>query len=331
MESESVTESIVAATDDVAGDTSDGEKPKQEDGAPKRRAHNTVKETFLDVCTVLISGFIVALGIHIFISSNGFVPGGINGLATIFGTLAGVNPGYFLIVFALPIYVCVFFLVKKRIGLLLILYMGAQSASQILFGQFGMPLYDASNVVRGGEATYMIASLCGGVITGIGFGFMLRRFGASGGTYAIAALIRKLKPAANLIWLSFAMDASVIVIAFFAYSFRIESMIYTFINLFVANKVAEAILQGVKTGYKYEIITDQSNELAAELMEKIGCSVTRVPAHGMYSDEDKSMLVCVIRKRQIGDFQRIIKKYPKTVVFVTQVSETIGGRFSGMK
>lgn len=331
MDCESVTEDIVPATDSVADNTvsNDGEAQKA-DKTPSHNRH-TFKETVIDILTVMVSGFIVALGIHIFISYNGFVPGGINGLATIFGTLAGVNPGYFLIVFALPIYVCVFFFVKKRIGLLLILYMGAQSASQILFGKFGMPLYDASNVMRSGEATYMIASLCGGVITGIGFGFMLRRFGASGGTYAIAALIRKLKPAANLVWLSFAMDASVIVIAFFAYSFSIESMIYTFINLFVANKVAEAILQGVKTGYKYEIITDQPKELAQALMDKIGCSVTRVPAHGMYSDEDKSMLLCVIRKRQIGDFQRIIKKFPKTVVFVTQVSETIGGRFSGMK
>ncbi len=295
------------------------------DPAPAKSKKRLAKDITFDVLTAMLSGVIVALGIHIFISYNGFVPGGTNGLANILSTLVGWNAGYFLIMITLPIYVCVFFFVKKRVGLILILYMGTQSVSQILFGKFDVFVYHAS------DATLMIASLCGGVITGVGFGLMLRRFGASGGTYAISALIRRAKPQASVVWLSFVMDASVIVIAFFAYSFKLESMIYTFINLFVANKVAEAILQGVTTGYKYEMITDRPDELADELIEKIGCSITRMSAQGMYSHEDKSMLVCVIRKRQIGDFKRILKKYPKTVVFITQVSETMGGRFGKSK
>ncbi len=284
-----------------------------------------IKDVILDVITAMIAGVIVALGIHMFISYNGFVPGGTNGLANILGTLIGWNAGYFLIIITLPIYVLVFFFVKKRVGVILIIYMGTQSASQILFDKFSVFVYHAN------EATLMIASLCGGVITGIGFGLMLRRFGASGGTYAISALVRRWKPQASVVWLSFVMDASVIIIAFFAYSFKLESMIYTFINLFVANKVAEAILQGVKTGYKYEMVTDRPDELADELMSKIGCSVTRISAQGMYSHEDRSMLVCVIRKRQIGDIQRTLKRYPKTVVFITQVSDTMGGRFGKNK
>ncbi len=289
------------------------------------RKKQLAKDVIFDVITAMIAGVIVALGIHMFISYNGFVPGGTNGLANILGALIGWNAGYFLIIITLPIYVLVFFFVKKRVGVILIIYMGTQSASQILFDKFSVFVYHAN------EATLMIASLCGGVITGIGFGLMLRRFGASGGTYAISALVRRWKPQASVVWLSFVMDASVIIIAFFAYSFKLESMIYTFINLFVANKVAEAILQGVKTGYKYEMVTDRPDELADELMSKIGCSVTRISAQGMYSHEDRSMLVCVIRKRQIGDIQRTLKRYPKTVVFITQVSDTMGGRFGKNK
>ena len=299
------------------------EQPPVKSTKPNKKQY--AKDVIFDVLTAMISGVIVALGIHIFISYNGFVPGGTNGLANIIGTLTGLNAGYFLIIITLPIYVLVFFFVKKRVGLLLIIYMGTQSVSQILFDKFGVFVYHAS------EPTLMIASLCGGVVTGIGFGCMLRRFGASGGTYAISALIRRWKPQASVVWLSFVMDASVIVITFFAYSFKLESMIYTFINLFVANKVAEAILQGVKTGYKYEIVTDKPDELSNELIEKLHGTVTRMSAEGMYSHEQKSMLVCVIRKRQMGDFQRILKKYPNTVVFITQVNEIMGGRIGGRK
>ncbi len=291
----------------------------------KKISGKQVTQIIFDVLTAMVSGVIVALGIHIFISYNGFVPGGTNGLANILSTLIGWNAGYFLIIITLPISVLVFFFVKKRVGLLLIIYMGTQSVSQILFGKFELYVYTAN------DATLMLASLCGGVVTGTGFGFMLRRFGASGGTYAISALIRRWKPQASVVWLSFVMDASVIIIAFFAYSFKLESMIYTFINLFVANKVAEAILQGVKTGYKYEIVTDSPEELAAELMERLRGGVTRMPAQGMYSHEEKSMLVCVVRKRQMGDVQRILKKYPTAVVFITKVNETMGGKFGVKK
>ena len=51
----------------------------------------------------------------------------------------------------------------------------------------------------------VFACIATGVISGIGFSIMLRRFGASGGTYAISALIKKTCPASNVAYVSFCL------------------------------------------------------------------------------------------------------------------------------
>jgi len=44
----------------------------------------------------------------------------------------------------------------------------------------------------------------------------------------------------------------------------------------------------------------------------------------MYSHTDKYMLVCIIRKKQIGDMMKIIKKYPGTFANFSKVNEVFG-------
>ena len=94
--------------------------------------------------------------------------------------------------------------------------------------------------------------------------------------------------------------------------------------LFIANVIVDHGLSGIKNGYKFEIITDKPEELAEELMTRLKHGVTEIGVHGMYSGEDKYMLVCIINKRQIGDMMKIIKKYPGTFASFEKVNEVFG-------
>ena len=86
---------------------------------------------------------------------------------------------------------------------------------------------------------------------------------------------------------------------------------------------APADVQG-KEGYKFEIITKYPQELAEELMTKLHHGVTRIEVHGMYSDTDRYMLVCIVNKRQIGEMMKIIKRYPDTFACFEKVREIFG-------
>ena len=128
----------------------------------------------------------------------------------------------------------------------------------------------------------------------------------------------------NIAYVSFIMDASVVFIAFFVYGMRITPVICTLLNLFIANIIVDRGLGGIKEGYKFEIITASPAELSAELMSRLKHGVTEISVHGMYSQTDKYMLVCVINKRQIGEMMKIIKIYPDTFASFEKVNEIFG-------
>jgi uncharacterized membrane-anchored protein YitT (DUF2179 family) len=186
----------------------------------------------------------------------------------------------------------------------------------------GVPTYCLANNLD--DFNIVFACIATGVISGFGFSIMLRRFGASGGTYGISALVKKFRPETNIVYISFILDTAVVFIAFFVYDMKITPVICTLLNLFIANVIVDRFLSGVKNGYKFEIITTYPDDIAKELMKKLGHGVTEIRAHGMYSDTDRYMLVCIINKWQIGLMMRILKKYPDTFASYEKVYEVFG-------
>ena len=278
----------------------------------------------MDVLFAVIAGVIVGTAYHFFQNSNGFAPGGVGGLATITHYLIDgkINWSILMIVFNLPIFVLVSIIINRKLGLMLSLYMCVQSAMPILYKAIGFMPY--SLATSGEDFNIVFACIATGVISGFGFSLMLKRFGASGGTYGISALIKKAKPDMNIAYVSFIMDASVVCLAFFVYGMKITPVICTLCNLFIANVIVDSGLAGIKNGYKFEIVTTHPNELAEVLMKELKHGVTEINVHGMYSDTDKYMLVCVINKRQIGDMMRIIKRYPDSFATFEKVNEVFG-------
>lgn len=284
----------------------------------------TVKSLFANIAYAIIAGLIVGTAYFFFQNSNEFAPGGVGGLATITHYLIQdkVSWTLLMILFNMPIFILVSIFIDKKLGAMLIIYMTVQSTVPELYELIGLKPYCLANNAQ--DFNIVFACIATGVISGFGFSIMLKRFGASGGTYGISALIKKWKPEMNIAYVSFIMDASVVFIAFFVYGMRITPVICTLLNLFIANVIVDNGLSGIKNGYKFEIVTDKAEELSHELLTKLKHGVTEVRVHGMYSDTDKHLLICIINKRQIGEMLRILKNYPGTFTSFEKVNEVFG-------
>jgi len=282
------------------------------------------KQIALDLVTAVIAGCIVSFAYYFFQNSNGFAPGGVGGLATITYYLTGyrIAWAYLMLAFNIPIFILVALFVNRKLGLYLIVYMLVQSFGTEILKLTGLKPYSLE--FYGADFEIMFACIATGVISGFGFSVMLKRFGASGGTYAISALIKKKYPATNVAQVSFIMDSSVVAVSFFVYGMRITPVLCTLINLFIANVVADNMLSGLRNGYKFEIITDKPDKLSKELIEKLHHGVTEINVTGMYSHTDKFMIVCIIRKKEIGEMMKIIKKYDGTFANFSKVNEVFG-------
>ena len=287
---------------------------------PKSKA----QKLLIDILCAVTAGIIVGTAYHFFQNSNSFAPGGVVGLATITHHLLSdkVSWSILMVVFNLPIFILLTVFVNKKLGVLLSVYMLVQSFIPYFYDLIGAKPYSLAN--NQGDFNIVFACVATGVVSGFGFSMMLRRFGASGGTYGISALLKKAKPGMNIAYVSFIMDASVVLISFFVYGMKITPAICTLINLFIANIIVDHGLSGIKDGYKFEIITNNPEALAKDLMDKLHHGVTNIQVHGMYSDTDKYMLMCIINKRQIGVMMKILKYYPETFASFERVSEVFG-------
>ena len=278
----------------------------------------------MDLLCAVAAGLVVGTAYHFFQNSNGFAPGGVGGLATITHYLFAdrISWSILMVAFNLPIFVLVSAIIDRKLGIMLSVYMLVQSFTPQLYDFLGARPYSLAN--NGADFNIVFACIATGVISGYGFSMMLKRFGASGGTYGISALLRHAHPELNIAYVSFIMDASVVCIAFFVYGMRVTPVICTLLNLFIANVIVDHGLSGIKNGYKFEIVTSSPDELSTELMTRLRRGVTEIRVHGMYSNTDKYMLVCIIHKRQIGEMMRIIKKYPDTFAGFGKVNEVFG-------
>lgn len=283
-----------------------------------------IKELAMDVLVAIMAGIVVGTAYHFFQNSNGFAPGGVGGLATITHHFLEnrISWSILMIAFNLPIFVLVSAMVDKKLGAILSVYMMVQSFMPQVWTAIGFMPYCLAN--NGADFNIVFACIATGVISGFGFSLMLKRFGASGGTYGISALIKKAKPEMNIAYVSFIMDACVVFVAFFVYGMKITPVICTLLNLFIANVIVDNGLNGIKNGYKFEIITSAPEELAKELMTRLKHGVTEIKVHGMHSDTDRYMLVCIINKRQIGLMMRILKSHPETFASFEKVNEVFG-------
>ncbi|MBQ8432721.1 MAG: YitT family protein [Clostridia bacterium] len=277
-----------------------------------------------DLSFAIVAGLIVGTAYYFFQNSNGFAPGGVGGLATITHYLLAdrVSWSILMLAFNLPIFILLSAFVDRKLGGILVLYMVVQSFTPQLWSAMGANPYCAANNAE--DFNIVFACIATGVISGFGFSIMLKRFGASGGTYGISALLRRARPEMNLAYVSFIMDASVVFIAFFVYGMKVTPVICTLLNLFIANVIVDHGLSGLKNGYKFEIITADPTGLSAELMQKLKHGVTRIQVHGAYTDTDKYLLICIINKRQIGDMMRILKEHSDVFASFEKVNEVFG-------
>lgn len=279
---------------------------------------------------VLCSGLIRFFGVYIFVTPNKFAPGGVNGASVLLEEATGLNWGIYLLIFNVPLFFLAFFFLGKREAILSTLSMLLTAGISILVQyvpalQF-LPTYGGDgNIVHG-----LLGAVAGGIFLGIALAIMIKSCGTSGGTTILASLVNKKFRNLSVSALTSAFDACVVFASFFVYhrgegfTAKLDPVLLALVSLYVTSKICDIILQGFKVAYKFEIITDRPDEIAAEIIQKTHHSVTRVEAEGMYSHAGKSMLVCIIRKRQIALIQRIIRNYPGTFAYFTPASEVFG-------
>lgn len=284
---------------------------------------------FFEYILIAVLATLSALTYIIFIFPNSFAPAGFNGIATMVQYLFGFNAGYLSLLINIPLIIIVFLLVDKEFAAKTLVYIVFFSGALILLQE---PFMDLSAFIYQTEngTSKILGPLVAGILNGGILGMALMANGSSGGTDLCAAIIHKYKPAYNFIWVSFALTTVVALVSYFVYDYEIEPVILCILYSYFSSNVSDKMLKGSREAIKFEIITNNPEEIAHEIIEKLGHSATLINAEGCYSHDHKSMLVCVINKDQIVKLKQILNKYPGSFASISNVTNTVG-RFSGKR
>ena len=264
---------------------------------------------------------LMGLSYELFVFPNSFAPAGINGIATMVQYLFHLNIGYFSLIINAPLLVLAWFTVGHEFALKNAVFVLTFSAATLLLGRMDLSEY----VYRTENGTSSILGpVTAGVISGAIYGLVIRQGGSTGGTDIVAACVRNRRPEYSLVWMIFALNASVAVLSYFVYDCKFEPVILCLLYCYLSSRISDSILKGGQRALKFEVVTEHADELSKLLLHDLQHGVTVIPAYGMYSGHTKQLLICVVNRHQIVAFHQALAQFPDTFAYITEVNETVG-------
>jgi len=274
---------------------------------------NALLKELYKIAFVILGNIIIALGFCMFINPNGFLAGGVYGLAGILQYFVPILPFSIAVsVFNIPALIWGYKELHKAFVLRSTLGIVVQTICLWRFPAF-VPTYTNDP---------LLSAIVGGVVVGIGGGAALRCFSATGGL-DITAMVLKKKFNTSVGTMSTAIN--LLIIAVSAVFFGVEQGLYTMIYSFVSGKVVNSVLEGISRKRSAFIVTNKGDILGQRLLELLGRGVTIIPATGAYTKEEKSILFCVVNKLEISQLKAIVQEVDsQAFVTIYETSEVKG-------
>lgn len=140
----------------------------------------------------------------------------------------------------------------------------------------------------------------------------------------LAYVIKEYKPdyrTGNLI----VMIDTVIIILNAIFFRKIEIGLYSAITIYLMGKVIDIVFEGINFTKLIYIISDKYLDISEEIIKEIERGITGIYAKGMYTNEEKMMLLCVASRNQAMRIKQISKKIdPRSFVIISNAREAFG-------
>lgn len=281
----------------------------------------TTKKLIWNYFLIILGTGLMAVSIAGIYDAAGIVTGGFSGISIMVKDVSkawipgGVPLGLTMAVLNIPVFlICYLKFGKKFIG-------------RTLFGTACLSVW--LSVVPQLDLfadDLLLVALFGGAFSGVGFGLVLRAGATTGGTDMVASLIRLRLRYYSVIQIMQIVDGAIVLAGL--YVFGLRPTLYAIVAIFVTTKVTDAFLEGFRRAKAAMIITNEYEQVAKMLMEKLDRGVTALSGKGMYTGNEKTILYCVVSKKEIVYLKEMVHSVDSDAfVIVSDVTETLGEGF----
>jgi len=278
------------------------------------------RRTITDYAMIIIGLFCTAASIDLLFSPNSMVTGGVTGLAIIIQHYTagwGFSVPIWLTnaVFNLPLFAVGFRALGLRVLWRSLLATAGLSAALFLV-----------NYIEPFSADYVLVSIFGGILSGLGSGLVFRSFATTGGSDLAASILHKSMRQFSVSRLLFVINSCVIALGLFVFGY--ERALYAIIAVFVSSRVIDGVMEGFSYSKAAFIVSEKADEIAEVINVKLNRGVTGLCGKGMYTGNPKNVLLCVVSSKEVVRVKDYVKAIDdKAFILMTDVREVLGEGF----
>ena len=271
-----------------------------------------------DYIWITLGSVIYSLSFDLFYVPNQIGFGGLTALGMILNYFVpGLPIGMVVLVLNIPIFILGW---KFLGGHTLISSLFAMAATSVLVDLiavlYAFPAMDP-----------MLASVFGGVTLGVALGMIFSKGATTGGTDLIARLLKLPFAWLPMGKLMLAVDLTML-LAVSAVFRSLESAMYGIIALYITTAVMDQVLYGLDRSKVAYIVTANPRPMAAEIDRQLDRGVTYLHGEGSFSGQDKLVLMCAFKQRQIVPLKALVHALdPEAFLIVCDAHEVLGQGF----
>ncbi|MDY2601738.1 MAG: YitT family protein [Eubacteriales bacterium] len=272
------------------------------------------KESLKNAAYIIIGLFSCSLGYCMFLVPNEIAPGGFTGIGQLCNALFGINVGTMALILNVPL-----FAVSMR-------SMGIKFGVKSLAASIGLSLLIDYLPIGAVTDDLLLATVFGALLGGIGFGLILRGNATTGGTDMLASLIHTRVPTLRVGVLITMIDGLVVLASAFVFSPKMA--MYALISVFIMNYTLDYVLDGMNRSTAYLIVSQKSDEIAAQVLGQLERGVTGLYGRGRYSGQETEVLLCVVSRFEVIRLRRIVSSCdPQAFMIAINAHEVLGEGF----
>lgn len=275
-----------------------------------------LNKVYTDYFFVVLGAFIIAFSINTFLVPQKLSTGGISGVGTILFYLCNIPLSITTILFNAMLYGFGYKILNKKLL--------AKTTVGIIF--LSVFLEITKNLYSFTDDIF-ISSMFGGALAGVGVGFVVLKEASTGGSDFLALMIHKKLSHISPAKIIFIIDFCIIVITGIVFG-DYTILFYSLISLYTCTKVADYILVRGDYAKSLYIISNKNDIIANLILNDMNRGVTGIYAKGYYSNTDSTMLMCIVKAKEVPHIIKLIKNIDiMSFIIVSEVREVRGQGF----
>lgn len=264
---------------------------------------------------ITVGTFLMALGTNLIYEPMSMVTGGFSGVGIILHALFRIPVWATIVILNIPLFI----LARKKHGTDFLL----QSLYAMLSFSVALAVIPIMSVA---DKDYLMAAILGGALHGVGLGLVFSTGSTTGGTDLLSTLMHPLFPVMRMPNLLGIVDGLIVVAGMLL--FGIRTALYAIVAVFVTAKIMDGVTAGMRYAKVLYVISDESQQIAQLVMNKLQRGVTALKGSGMYSGEEKQVLMCVVSRREAVSMVKYVKEADeRAFVIVADAREVMGEGF----